>query len=414
MVSQILAAERSASAPDASKAKEAAGWIRGGTGEYRKAGLALFLAGFASFSLIYCVQPLLPEFSRSFSISPADSSLALSLTTAFLAASIFLSSAFSQRLGRRGLMFGSMLLAALLGLGEAATPDWHWFLFARALEGFLLGGVPAVAMAYLAEEIEPSHLGKSMGLYVGGTAFGAMVGRIGMGVVAEHASWRIALGGLGVLCLIAALGFLYLLPPSRNFRPQKGFSLRFHLVAWGTHLRNPALLRIYAIGFVLTSIFVTFFNYIAFRLSGPPYGFGQMAVSLIFLTYGFGIVSSSVAGGLSCRFRRKSLLAAGFAVMLAGVLLTLFSSLIAICLGIGLVVTGFFIGHSVASGSVGPLAGLSKGHASSLYLLFYYIGASFVGWMGGWVWQHGGWTAVAALTGGLALLGAALSLIKKG
>ena len=58
-------------------------WIHKGTKAYKHAGFALFLVGFASFSLIYCVQPLLPAFSQSFQISPASSSLALSLTTAF-------------------------------------------------------------------------------------------------------------------------------------------------------------------------------------------------------------------------------------------------------------------------------------------------------------------------------------------
>ncbi len=75
-----------------------AGFIRHGTREHRRAGLALFLLGFASFSLIYCVQPLLPAFAASFGVSPAESSLVLSLTTGFLAVSILLAGAFSQAL----------------------------------------------------------------------------------------------------------------------------------------------------------------------------------------------------------------------------------------------------------------------------------------------------------------------------
>ena len=74
--------------------------ISKGTVEYKRAGMALFLLGFASFSLIYCVQPLLPNLSQSFHIAPSASALALSLTTGFLAMSIVLSSAFSQTLGR--------------------------------------------------------------------------------------------------------------------------------------------------------------------------------------------------------------------------------------------------------------------------------------------------------------------------
>ncbi|MBJ7552376.1 MFS transporter [Marinomonas ostreistagni] len=158
-------------------------FIEQGATAYRRAGWALFLAGFSSFSLIYCVQPLLPIFAKEFTVSAAQSSLTLSYTTGVLAFAIVLAGAFSQSLGRKGLMCVSMLLTAGLCVVSSLMTDWSAFLILRALMGLLLGGVPAVAMAWLAEEIDPAHLGKSMGLYVGGTAFGAMMGRVGVGVL---------------------------------------------------------------------------------------------------------------------------------------------------------------------------------------------------------------------------------------
>lgn len=379
--------------------------ITRGTREYLQTQVALFLAGFASFSMIYCVQPLLPAFTQSFGISAAQSSLALSLTTGLLAVSIVLAGAFSQALGRRGLMFTSMALAALLNIAAAVMPSWNALLVARAIEGFVLGGVPAVAMAYLAEEIEPRDLGRTMGLYVAGTAFGGMMGRVGMGLVTEWVSWQWALGLQGGLCLLAALGFLALLPPSRHFTRMPGLQLGYHLRAWSGHLQNRGLLRLFAIGFLLTSIFVTLFNYATFRLSGEPYQLTQTQISMLFLAFGFGMVSSSMAGRMADRFGRRPLLTAGFSMMLVGVTLTLSSALWMVFTGIVLVTTGFFVAHAAASSSVGPLAGTTKGHAASLYLLFYYLGSSILGSVGGWFWQHGGWNAVVLLTAGLAVTG---------
>ena len=55
--------------------------IRHGTPEFNRTNLALFSAGFTTFALLYCVQPLLPVFARDFHVGAAESSLALSLTT---------------------------------------------------------------------------------------------------------------------------------------------------------------------------------------------------------------------------------------------------------------------------------------------------------------------------------------------
>lgn len=381
-----------------------------GTTEFRKMSLALFLGGFSTFSLLYCVQPLLPEFVATFGVSPAESALGLSYTTGMLALAILAAGGFSQAMGRRGLMFASMAIAAVLNLVAAIAPTWSLFLFARALEGVALGGVPAVAMAYVGEEMEPHELGSAMGLYVAGTAFGGMMGRVGMGVLTEFGSWRWGMAVIGLFDLAAAVAFIVLLPRSRHFVRQPGLNPRLHLAAFGGHLRNLGLLRLFAIGFAAMAVFVTVFNYAGFRLRAPPYGLTETESSMIFLVYGLGIIASPIAGRFADRHDRRIPLLAGFAAMAGGVALTLCQPLALFALGVALVTVGFFIVHSVASGWIGRLAGAAKGHASSLYLLFYYLGGSLIGAAGGWSWQRGGWTGVAVLTGAVALAGAAAGL----
>jgi len=381
-----------------------------GAPAYARASLALFLAGFSTFSLLYCVQPLLPEFSRSFHIGPAESSLALSLTTGALALAIFAMGALSQALPRRPLMFASMACAALFNLLAGIAPWWPAMLGFRLLEGLALGGVPAVAMAYLAEEIHHRDLGRAMGLYVAGTAFGGMAGRVGMGVLTDLTSWRGAMIAISIADLAAAAGFALLLPASRRFIPHERFQLRGHPAIWLGHLRNPAMLRLFGVGFVLTSVFVTIFNYAGFRLSAAPYNLGQTAISMIFLTYISGMFTSSAAGQLADRIGRRLPAAAALALMGLGVAATMASALWVVILGILLVTIGFFAAHAIASGWVGRMAGPAKGHAASLYLLFYYLGSSVTGSVGGWFWQHLGWNGVAGLSGALALAGVALTL----
>lgn len=381
------------------------GWALPGSRTYWRINIALFLAGFSTFSLLYCVQPLLPQFAQQFHVSPAASSLALSLSTGCLAVAILCAGALAEGRDRRLVMFGSMTLAALCNLAAALLSDWHALLLARALAGLSLGGVPAVAMAYLAEEIDPRGLGLSIGLYVSGTAFGGMAGRVLTSIIADVSSWHMAMGSLSVLCLVAAAGFALLLPPSRHAIRRQGLPLAEHLRIWQRQLRDPHLPLLFATGFLCMGVFVTVYNYAGFRLMAPPFDLSPTQIGLIFCAYVFGIASSSLAGGMADRLGQAPVLVAGVLTTAAGVLLSLLPNLAGAIGGIVLLTIGFFMAHSVASGWVGRMAGAHKGHAASLYLLAYYVGSSVLGSVGGWFWEHGGWGAVCAFAlGALAIM----------
>ncbi|MEF3081624.1 MFS transporter [Luteimonas sp. SMYT11W] len=364
--------------------------------------LALFLAGFATFSLLYGVQPLLPEFAREFDVGPAASSLPLSLATLGLALSIFCAGAVSENLGRRGLMFVSMAVAAMLTMLAAMLSHWPSLVLVRALAGIALGGVPAVAMVYLAEEFPAQRLGSAVGLYVAGNAFGGMMGRLSVSFLTDWFDWRTALALLGGFDLLVAIAFVWLLPKSRHFVRQRGINLRFHLRAWGGHLRDPLLPWLFAIPFLVMGVFVSVYNYLGFRLGAAPFALGQAEIGWIFSAYVFGIVSSTVAGGLSDRFGRGPVVVAGVVVAAAGVLLTLAPTLWMIVPGLVLLTIGFFIAHAAASAWVGRLGRTHRSHAASLYLLSYYMGSSLIGATSGWLWAHGGWPVLAG--GALVLL----------
>lgn len=366
--------------------------------------LALFLAGFATFSLLYSVQPLLPAFASEFGVGAAASSLPLSLATGALAIAIFCAGAVSENLGRRGLMFCSIALAAVLNVVAAWLPHWGALVAVRTLSGLALGGVPAVAMVYLAEELPATRLGAATGLYVAGNAFGGMTGRIAMSVLSDHYGWRAALTALSVFDLLCAIGFVLLLPPSRHFLRRHGINLGFHLRAWGGHLRDRHLPWLFSLPFLLMGCFVSVYNYAGFRLGGPEFGLSQSQIGMIFAAYVFGIVSSSVAGTASDRFGRGPVVLAGVVSAIAGMVLTLAHVLALVVIGIVLLTIGFFIAHSAASAWVGRLGGAHRSHAASLYLLAYYLGSSVIGAVSGAFWEHGGWNALAAFCLALLLL----------
>src|SRR4051794_41685960 len=74
---------------------------RAGEPGFRRASLAIFLAGIAVFAMLYEPQVLLPELARSFGVSSAASTLAVSGATAGLAIGLLVLGPLSDR-RRRG------------------------------------------------------------------------------------------------------------------------------------------------------------------------------------------------------------------------------------------------------------------------------------------------------------------------
>src|SRR6185312_11849070 len=130
--------------------------IKHGTAEFRRTNLALFSAGFATFALLYCVQPLMPVFARDFHVSATQASLSLSLTTGLLAPAMIVAGAISESRGRKPIMVVSLVSSSLLTFACAFASQWHAFLAIRALAGIAFAGLPAISMAYVAEEMHPT------------------------------------------------------------------------------------------------------------------------------------------------------------------------------------------------------------------------------------------------------------------
>ncbi len=374
--------------------------IERGTAAFWRTNLGLFAAGLATFALLYCVQPLMPVFGAAFHIGPAQSALTLSATTMPLAFAMLVASGISEAAGRKPVMVASLLASSILAVLTGLAPNFSALLFLRGLMGLSLSGLPAVAMAYVAEEMHPKAAGLAMGLYIGGSAIGGLSGRLLAGALADWSSWRTALAAIGVEGFACGLLLWRGLPASVHFLPRP-LRARALLGTYWTHLRRPVLPFLFAEGFLLMGGFVTLYNFIGYRLMAPPYALSQTQVGLIFCAYIAGVVSSPVMGALAMRAGRRVVLVGNIGVMLAGVALTLAAPLAAIIGGVVLVTVGFFGAHSVASNWVGFRAPEARAQASALYLFAYYAGSSVIGYLGGLVFQGQGWVGICAL---LALL----------
>ena len=372
---------------------------RPGTPGYRRVVGALFAAGLATFALLYDTQAVLPELAAEFGVSATRSTLAVSLTTVGLAAALLVTGPWSDRVGRTRLIHASLAGSSLVAVACALAPSWDALVALRLLQGVALAGLPAVATAYLREELHPTSHARAAGLYIGGTALGGAAGRLVTGPVAEVWGWRWGLGAAAALAVACTAAVALLLPRSRGFVPRPA-GLGAVVRSGRRALADPALRWLYVVGGCSVGSLVAVFNVLGFRLAGEPFGLGVGAVSLLFLVYPVGSLSSAVSGRVADRVGRRAVVPVGAALAVVGLLLTLPDLLAVIALGLTLFAVGFFAVHGVASGWVPVRAhagGVSAGQAASLYLVSYYVGSSLFGSVAGTAYELAHWPGVVAL-----------------
>ena len=112
-------------------------FIEKGTPMFMRTVLALFSGGFATFALLYCVQPMMPMLSHEYGINAAQSSLILSVATAMLAIGLLITGPISDAFGRKPVMVFALFSAGLFTvLLSAMMPTWEGVLITRALVAF--------------------------------------------------------------------------------------------------------------------------------------------------------------------------------------------------------------------------------------------------------------------------------------
>jgi YNFM family putative membrane transporter len=389
------------------------GRIVAGTPAFWATARAMFFGGFATFAMLYGLQPLMPMFSDEFALSPAAASGVVSAATGAIALMLIPASLLADRIGRKPLMNAALFAAALLTLTCGFAQSYTQLLVLRVLLGLALSGLPAVAMAYLAEEIDPHSLGRSMGLYIAGNGLGGLCGRLMVAGLADWTSWRTAMLVLGAIGLLAALEFWRSLPVSRHFQPAR-LSLSTFVADARGHFADAGMPWMFAIGFLMMGCFVSLYNYLGYRLAAPPFDLRPSLLGAVFSLYIVGMVGSAVVGRLADRFGRRHVLWIMICLMAAGLALTLASSLIIVMLGIAVATFGFFGAHAVVSSWVGRRAQSARALASALYLFFFYLGSSALGSGSGLMWEIGQWPAVAAFLGFVIALSLAIALRLRG
>lgn len=336
---------------------------------------ALCLAAVVVFANLHLMQPLLPELSRKFGLSLLQTSWAYTISTLFLGLSLLVYAALSDAWGRKKLLLITLVGMTLSTLALTQVNSFTALLFWRAVQGVFLGGLPAIAIAYMGEEYTKPALVAAVGFYISASSLGGISGRLMAGALADIGHWQWVFWPVTVLGILSCLLVWRTLPPARRF-VASSFNARQAIADNWYHLRQPLLLLTYLIGGLSFFIFLNQYTYIAFVLSEAPYYLSSFWIGLLFVTYFTGTIGSAISGKVAVKVPVPLGMALGIVILMLGTLITLSTSLLGIVLGFFINAFGFFLTHSLASSWVNQCATRAKASASALYLVFYYLGAS--------------------------------------
>ena len=359
-----------------------------------RAMVAMLFVGLAIFSGLYSTQAMLPTFVEVLGFTPTEAALTVSAATGALALCIVPLSILSERFGRGRLLVISAVLATILAFAVPLVGENVLAIIAvRALQGAVLAGAPAVAMAWLSAELDEDILPRAMGLYIAGNTLGGIAGRLIPTGLLDFTGWRGALLGSAAVSAIFAILFVILLPKQENFRPKK-LHFKAEIRAMINHWRNLELGLLFLFAFLGMGAFVSMYNFITFRLI-HHFGLPVTLTGLVFLMYLAGTWSSARVGTIINRYGHGKTFVVSAVLYALGIVMTL-GPLPVLLAGMFIFTAGFFAAHSTASGWVGQAAATNRAEASSMYLLCYYAGSSAVGAASGLVFEATSWTGFIA------------------
>jgi YNFM family putative membrane transporter len=343
----------------------------------------------ASFTNIYITQPVLPVLQDEFATDMVLVSFSVSAVVLGIALSNLPFGFLADRLPIHPIILTGGIWVALGGLVCAVTKDLWVLITARFFQGLFIPALTTCLAAYLAKTLPAARLNVVMGSYVSATVLGGLGGRLLGGWIHPPLHWRYAFVSASILILIATFTAFRWLPHTSIENKQQHIAISY----WEL-LKRWELLLIYFCATGSFLIFSSVFNYLPFRMTGPPFNFSTELTTLLYLVYIVGIFMGPTAGQASNRFGSGNTLLGGTAVLGISLTLILLPSTTAVVLALLGICAGFFTIHAAAVGSLNRKLSSGQGRANALYVLFYYMG----GWLGitlsGFAYKHGGWSAV--------------------
>lgn len=365
---------------------------------------AVVLLGMTALLNLYSTQPILGDIAAWVHIPTTDAAWTISTTTAGVAITAPFAGMLSDRVGRRRVIV--VAVATMAVLTAAALTSWSYpaLLAFRCAQGMCCPFVFAVVVAYIGEEYEPSTASTLNALYVAGTALGGFLGRMVAAILSDWTgSWRLSFLGNAVILAVTLAVTYWGLPPERQFIRTIDRGVGGFFVNAGRLLRKPRIVMTVLVGFALLFQQVASFTFASLALECPPFSLSTSTIGLIFVVFLIPTVTTPRFGALMDRWGPRWAFVASQSVSVGGLVLTLVPTIPTMIVGLALSCVGVFAGQAAGTLMVGRLATGARSTGVGLYLTGYYVGGAFGGVAPISFYSTAGWTAVVVLVLGVVL-----------
>ena len=331
-------------------------------------------ATFLIFFQAYMVAPLIPRLAFLFSASVEAIGLIVPAYLIPYGISTLFHGLLSDRIGRRPIMFASLIAFILLTGATALAHSVTQLIVLRLVTGMGASGVVPLALALIADLFPYRERGRPLGWLFGAMAGGMAVGSTAGVMLEPFISWRglfLAVAGLGLVGLLALLPYWKLLGEvgERTARP-----LNAIVTGYKSLLTNARGLRTYVYVLVNAIFHSGVFTWLGFYFV-RRYGLGEIGVGLALLGYGIpGFLFGPVIGRLADRYGRSRLIPLGLMVAgLSATALALNLPVIAAALLVTLLSLGYDLTQPLLAGIVTDL-GANRGQAMGLNVFTLFVG----------------------------------------
>ena len=256
--------------------------------------LVLSIVGALTFASVYAtlvMAPVLTLLSDEFGVSTGTAGLVAAVYGGPGIVTALIVGPYSDRFGRKRFMVAGALIMGVFTILSAIAPTFETLLVARAVAG--IGGslIFPNANALIGDLFPYRERGGAMATVI---AFNTMASVIGVplaGVVAEATSWRVSVGLVGVIALVAGVALvLFLRPTTSNINAQRIWAM-YRLI-----LSNGSAVAAIVSSFLGSLYWFTWVTYLVVFFQ-VTYGLSEGTASTYSLTLGVGVFFGSQIGG---------------------------------------------------------------------------------------------------------------------